>query len=140
MAGLGDQRSTRVWGSYMFGMGLSIGLAYDDAKVDMGATSSKRGAWYIPINYAFGAHKVYFDYAHANDASNTVGNTSAHQWMVGYDYAFSKRTSMGVYYTDVSNSTAGRYSMFHRGAESASLLNLAGEDSRQFYIGMAHNF
>ncbi|MBZ0131310.1 MAG: porin [Rhodocyclaceae bacterium] len=139
--GAGDQRSTRLWGSYMFGMGLSIGLGYDRSSLDGGATTSRRTAWYIPINYAFGPHKVYFDYARANDASNTpAGNTSANQWMLGYDYAFSKRTSAGVYYTKINNSRAGAYSMFHRGAEGATLVNLAGEDSRQIYIGMAHNF
>ena len=139
--GAGDQRSTRLWGSYMFGMGLSIGLGYDRSSLDGGPTTSRRTAWYIPINYAFGPHKVYFDYARANDASNTpAGNTSANQWMLGYDYAFSKRTSAGVYYTKINNSRAGAYSMFHRGAEGGTLLNAAGEDSRQIYIGMAHNF
>ena len=58
VAGAGDQRSTRAWGSYMFGMGLSIGLAYDRSSHDLGAATRRRSAWYIPINYAFGPHKV----------------------------------------------------------------------------------
>lgn len=141
VAGAGDQRSTRVWGSYQFGMGLSIGLAFDRSSNDLGAAgTSSRGAWYIPINYAFGPHKVYFDYSRANDASNTVGNSSGKQWSLGYDYAFSKRTSAGVYYTKVSNNTAGSYDMFAVGRNGAGLATAAGEDSRMWYFGMAHNF
>ena len=87
-------------------MGLSIGLGYDRSSLDAGAVTRSRSAWYIPINYAFGPHKVYFDYTRANDASNTVGNTSGNQWMLGYDYALSKRTSAGVYYTKLNNNTA----------------------------------
>ncbi len=138
--GAGDQRSTRAWGSYQFGMGLSIGLAFDRSKLDLGAVSSSRSAWYIPINYAFGPHKIYFDYSKANDASNTVGNSAGKQWSLGYDYAFSKRTSAGVYYTKVSNNTAGSYDMFAVGRNSASLATLPGEDARMWYFGLAHNF
>jgi predicted porin len=142
-----DQRSTRVWGSYQFAMGLSVGLAYDRSSRHIGlnggaTTTFRRGAWYIPINYAFGPHKIYFDYTRAGDTSNTVGNSSASQWSLGYDYAFSKRTSAGVYYTKVNNSTAGGYDMFTRnaGVGGVGLNTAAGEDSRQWYIGMAHNF
>ena len=141
-----DQRSTRLWGSYMFGMGLSVGLAYDRSSVRAGINGGvgatlRRSAWYIPVNYAFGPHKVYFDYARAGDASNTPGaNTKASQWMLGYDYALSKRTSAGVYYSKVNNATAGMYSMFAAGRNGAGLLNLPGEDSRMWYFGMAHNF
>ena len=140
VAGAGDQRSTRAWGSYQFAMGLSIGLAFDRSSNDLGAATSSRSAWYIPINYAFGPHKVYFDYSRANDASNTVGNSSGKQWSLGYDYAFSKRTSAGVYYTKVSNNTAGSYDMFAVGRNGAALATAAGEDARMWYFGMAHNF
>lgn len=140
-----DQRSTRVWGSYQFGMGLSVGLAFDRSSIRAGAnggvsTTVRRSAWYIPINYAFGPHKVYFDYSRANDASNTVGNSSGSQWMLGYDYAFSKRTSAGVYYSKVNNNTAGSYDMFAVGRNGASLATAAGEDARMWYFGLAHNF
>ncbi len=138
--GAGDQRSTKLWGSYMFGMGLSVGLSYDRSSVDFGAATSRRTAWSIPINYAFGAHKVYFEYAKANDASNTAGNSSGNEWSIGYDYALSKRTSAGVYYTKVNNSNAGMYDMFARAAQGGALLTAPGEDARQIYFGMAHNF
>lgn len=138
--GAGDQRSTRMWGSYQFAMGLSIGLGWDRSSNDLGAATSRRTAWYIPINYAFGPHKVYFDYSRANDASNTAGNSSGSQWMLGYDYAFSKRTSAGVYYSKVNNSAAGSYDMFAVGRNGAALATAAGEDSRMWYFGLAHNF
>ena len=138
--GAGDQRSTRIWGSYQFGMGLSIGLAYDRSSIDLGAATSRRSAWMIPVNCEFGPHKVYFSYARAGDASNTATDTGANAWNIGYDYAFSKRTSAGVYYTKVNNKTGGAYDMFARAGGGAALLTLPGEDARQIYIGMAHNF
>lgn len=141
--GAGDQTSTRLWGSYQFGMGLSIGLSYDRSSLDAGAVTSRRSAWSIPVNYAFGPHKVYVQYARAGDASNTpAGNTGAHAWMLGYDYALSKRTSAGVYYTKVNNSNAGAYDMFGLAVNGATATSLVrgGEDARQIYFGLAHNF
>ena len=108
-AAVGDQASTRIWGSYMFGMGLSVGLAWDRSTLDFatGTPDARRNAWYIPVNYAFGPHKVYFDYARASDTTNTAGNSSANMYTLGYDYALSKRTSAGVYYSKLNNSRAG---------------------------------
>ena len=87
---------------------------------------------------------MYFSYARAGDATNTATDTGANAWNIGYDYAFSKRTSAGVYYTKVNNKTGGMYDMFARlgttGAGGAPLLTAAGEDARQIYIGLAHNF
>ena len=58
---------------------------------------TQRSAWMLPVSYAWGPHKVYFQYARAGDASDTVGfSTGGKAWNVGYDYAFSKRTSAHV--------------------------------------------
>ncbi len=135
-----DQRSTRVWLGYTFGMGLKLGISYDRSALENGGgvADNRRSAWMIPVSYAWGPHKVYFNYAHAGKTSN-MANSKANQWNVGYDYAFSKRTSAGVYYTKVNNNSGGTYDMFALGANGASA-TAAGEDARQWYFGLAHNF
>jgi len=144
------QRSTRLWGSYLFPMGLSIGLGWDRSTLDVaangvagavGAGKTARSAWMIPVTYAWGPHKVYATYARAGSASGshiaagTGGNYKAHSWRIGYDYAFSKRTNAGVFYTTVNNSTLGTYNMFATPQAAG-----AGNDSRQWALGLTHAF
>jgi len=135
-----DQQSTRAWIGYTFAMGLKIGLAYDRSSIDMSAAvgDHRRSAWMLPVSYAFGPHKVYFQYARAGHTTN-IANSGANSWNIGYDYAFSKRTSAGVFYTKVNNKSGSFYDMFGLGANGATATAF-GEDSRQIYIGMAHNF
>lgn len=138
-----DQRSTRAWLGYTFGMGLKIGVGYDRSTLadsSPTATDQSRSAWMVPVSYAFGPHKIYAVWARAGDTSNTPGsNRGATAWNLGYDYAFSKRTSAGVYYTKVNNNRNGWYDMFGLGASGATA-TARGEDARQWYFGLAHNF
>ena len=135
-----DQRSTRAWLGYTFGMGLKLGVAWDRSTLVNGPAmpDNTRNAWMIPVSYAFGPHAVYFDYAHAGKTSN-VANSSGSQWMLGYDYAFSKRTSTGIYFTKVTNNKGGSYDMFGLAVNGATA-TAAGNDARQLYIGMNHTF
>jgi predicted porin len=155
-----DQRSTRAWGGYTFAMGLKLGLGYDRSSLDdsvngsagaVGAGTARRSAWIIPVSYSFGPHAIYGTYARAGSASGsaiasgTGSNYKAHQWTIGYDYAFSKRTSVGAFYTRLNNNSnaagtvGASYNMFGLGASGGTAANV-GEDQRQIYIGMAHSF
>ena len=133
-----DQTSWRGWLGYTFAMGLKLGIAYDRSRVDRFAGDQSRGAWNIPVSYEFGPHKVYAAWAKAGHTSN-VANSGATAWNLGYDYAFSKRTSAGVFYTKVNNKSGSFYDMFALGANGATATAL-GQDARQWYFGMAHNF
>jgi len=172
-----DLRSDRIWAGYKFAMGLDVGFGYDWSKNSAGQgwlasgihpvtggavagvlgantkTTFKRKAWMIPVKYNFGPHAIYGTYARASDSSNTPGvNTGAKAWMLGYDYAFSKRTSMGIFYTKLDNDRGGNYNLFATGASGATPVSMggggfgvsaatgAGADVRQWYLGMAHNF
>lgn len=151
VAARADQRSDRAWVGYTFPMGLKLGLGWDRSSRSAAAagalttTKTTRSAWMIPVSYTFGPHAVYFKYASAGKASGsaiasgTGGDYKAKAWNLGYDYALSKRTSAGVYYTKVTNKSLAMYDMFALGANGATT-TLAGEDSRQIYFGMAHNF
>ncbi|HMM54540.1 MAG TPA: porin [Candidatus Desulfobacillus sp.] len=136
-----NQRSTRVWGRYTFGMGLSVGLGWDSSKYDADITTGtnwvKRNAWLLPVSYAFGPHQVYFQFAKANKTSGAANNsnTGGKAYLLGYDYALSKRTLLGAYYTKVTNQSRATYDFF---ATPVNTNN--GENARQIYIGMAHMF
>ena len=144
-AAVNDQRSWRAWLGYTFAMGLKVGLAYDRSSLKTGTRNvltetNRRGAWMLPVSYEFGPHKVYATYVHAGDASNTPTlDTGANAWTVGYDYAFSKRTSAGIFYSRVNNHSGAMYDHFALGANGATATAI-GQDARQWYIGMAHNF
>lgn len=133
-----DQDGWKAWAGYTFAMGLKVGLGYDRSNIDRFGGDHHRNAWLLPVSYSWGPHAVYAKYARAGKVSN-VANSSANAWGLGYDYAFSKRTSAGVYYTKVNNSRGAFYDMFGLGA-SGGTATAVGEDARQLYIGMAHNF
>lgn len=144
-AAMQDQRSHRAWVGYTFAMGLKVGFAWDRSSLDTGvrdgaSTTNRRNAWMLPVSYEFGPHKVYAAYVRAGDASNTPTlNTGANAWNLGYDYAFSKRTSAGIFYSKVNNNSGAFYDHFALTANGATA-TAVGEDARQIYIGMAHNF
>ncbi len=151
-----DLTGDRVWAGYSFAMGLKVGIAYDRSSNDNAAagavssTKQRRSAWFLPVSYSFGPHAVYASYARAGDASNTAGaDTGASGWNVGYDYAFSKRTSMGIFYTALNNKAGGNYNFYGMGNTGGTLVTSgaaatgvsgAGADARQWYIGMNHAF
>ena len=149
-----DLTGDRIWLGYKFAMGLKLGFAYDWSSNDNGAiavvgsTKQKRGAWYLPVSYSWGPHAIYAQYARAGDTSNSAAiDTGASAWNIGYDYAFSKRTSMGVFYTQLNNKTGGNYNLKSVGGSGATAIGAGaagatglGADARQWYIGMTHSF
>ena len=154
VAAVNNLRGDRIWLGYSFAMGLKLGFGYDWSRNDNAAagalttTNQKRGAWYLPVSYSWGPHAIYAQYARAGDTSNDMGlDTGASAWNIGYDYAFSKRTSMGIYYTQLNNKTGGNYNLKSLGGSGATAIGSGaagttglGADARQWYIGMAHSF
>lgn len=153
-----DQNAWRVWAGYSFAMGLKIGLGWDRSEFDnsingaastVAAGSTRRDAWMIPVSYTFGPHAIYAKYARAGSASGsaiasgTGGDFKAHAWSLGYDYAFSKRTSAGVFYTQLNNdsNSAGTVgAAYDLKSGNGATLTQRGMDVRQWYFGMTHNF
>lgn len=159
-----DLRGTRAWVGYTFNMGLKVGLGWDRSRMSVsvngvpGSLDARRHAWMIPVSYSFGPHTIYGKYARAGSMSGSMiapgtgGDHKATAWSLGYDYAFSKRTSVGIFYTKLSNDSnaaakagttgvgnGGTYEFFALGGNGATGTR-TGEDVRQWYIGMAHNF
>jgi predicted porin len=133
-----EQKSTRLGGGYTIA-GVKIGLAYDSSEDRLGAAGTalnKRSAYMLPVSFAFGSNSLYFNYLKLNKLSGpgTIVDTGAKALGLGWDTALSKRTSVGVYYSEVKNEKNAAYHLF------ATAGNAIGEDSKQIYFGVAHNF
>lgn len=154
-AGGADEKGSTVYGAYTFPMGFKVGLGWNKSEYQtyglgaVGAGWTSRSAWILPVSYTTGAHAVYLSYAKAGSLSGAgaaaaAGSNDAKGISVGYDYALSKRSSVGVYYTKITNNTNASYSLFQvsnaSGGYNGATGPAAGNDPSSLYFGMAHNF
>lgn len=141
-----DQRSDRLYGSYVFPFGLKIGLAWDKSRLrsTVGAGDlARRDAWSLPASYNWGNHTVHLNYTKANDDKVTAGDQGASMWAVSYSYDLSKRTSAALTYAQINNKAAGTYNFFTStslglGGSAGGIL--AGEDPKMFGLTLRHAF
>jgi len=149
----------RFGGSWTFGFGTGfnakIGGIVDwiswEQNINNNTTkrTSERWAYSVPLSLSFGPSTVYGTWALAQDAdgdnnnclaANTRGctgsDTGAQMWMIGYDYALSKRTSVGGNWVLIDNQGNGYYDFWSRGVGT----NTAGKDPSSFYVGIRHLF
>ncbi|MBI1890886.1 MAG: porin [Burkholderiales bacterium] len=139
-----DDKQFRLYGFYKLPMGLKIGLQIDRSTRDTVAAgastaSYSRTAWQLPISYVFGNNAILFSYTKAGDRSG-VANSGAKMWVLGWDYALSARTNVGVFYSKLSNDTAGTYQPFLAGTSATGSGLLAGESAQTFGLGLKHTF
>jgi predicted porin len=151
-----DQRADRLYGSYLFPMGLRIGLAWDKSKLTAanttlatnGAQISNRTVWSLPVSYAWGPHEIH---AHFDRAGNdkAAGNgliaagadTKARMFAASYQYNLSKRTSLALTYAQINNGAAATYNFYNSTSlASADSAPKAGEDPRVWALTLRHAF
>ncbi|MBI1890051.1 MAG: porin [Burkholderiales bacterium] len=142
-----DQSQFRLSGYYLFPMGLKVGLQYDRATLanvgrtaaGVGGADARRSAWELPISYSFGPNTILFSYTRAGSRSDLV-DSGAKMWVLGYDYALSKRTNVGVFYSRLSNDSAGTYQPYKTGTSSNGSVLVAGESASILALGLKHTF
>ena len=89
--------------------------------------------------------------ADASPAINTVGGScgaagandnGAKQWNIGYDYRFSKRTTVGIGYAMIDNDPAAifTWSGLSSSQGGQSINPPAGSDVSIFFVSMIHRF
>ncbi|MGZ3158523.1 MAG: porin [Burkholderiaceae bacterium] len=141
-----DKTQYRLSGSYAFPFGLKVGLQYDKAKSKTAATgieNGNRAAWELPVSYTFGANTILGSYTKAGDntvAGTKVASSGAKMFTLGYDYALSKRTNVGVFYSKLKNDTNGIYQPFLAGTSATGSGLSFGETATQFALGVKHTF
>ena len=158
ISGQFEGKSHRVNGHYQWG-GLRIGVVWDRSEWDVkdqankaalaalgfGSQISKRDAWSIPIRYSWGKWNVFGHYTWADDDDAQIWNginSGAKMWAIGGSYDFSKRTSVGLSWAQISNDNGAAYNLFTSasglGSPDASVA--PGEDPKQLAITVKHSF
>lgn len=133
-----SNKQWRLSGTYKIA-GFKFGLQYDRATNDTSTTSVSRTAWQIPLSYSFGSHTILGHYTRAGDLGG-VADTGAKMFTLGYDYALSKRTNVGVYYSKLSNDTGAAYQPFLAGTSFTGSALAAGETATTWALGVKHTF
>ncbi len=136
-----ENDQVRLSGSYAFPFGLKIGAQFDRAtNKTLAGVETKRNAWQIPVSYQFGASTVLASFTKAGDTKNLVGDNGAKLWTIGYDYALSKRTNVGVFYGKLDNEGAGVYQPYKSNTTSNGSALFAGESASIFAVAVKHTF
>lgn len=137
----GDQNQVRLSASYAFPFGVKAGFQFDRANIESGpgVVDRKRNAWQIPVSYQFGASTILASYTKAGDVDGEA-NSGAKMWSIGYDYALSKRTNVGVFYGKLDNDSGARYQVDGAGDSRNGSALLAGESAKIFEIAVKHTF
>ncbi|MGZ3239192.1 MAG: porin, partial [Burkholderiaceae bacterium] len=152
-AGNPDTSAVRLSGSYKFPFGLKAGLQVDRSSLDnAGQTATVAGihnvrtAVEIPLSFALGNGTFMGSYTRAGSISNTSGQNGAKLYTLGYDYALSKRTNVGVYYSQLKNdavtttTAGGAYNPFLAGTSATGSALVAGETATTLGFGIKHTF
>ena len=138
-----DAKFNRLGGAYTFPMGLKVGLIWDkNEAITAAGVTTKRTAWALPISYAMGAHTMYFAYAKAGK-SNVGGadtDSAAKMTTLGYTYAMSKRTSVGLSWWGINNDAAATYDGWHPSSNVSAAAMPAGADPRKFTFQINHTY
>jgi predicted porin len=138
-----DKTAFRLGAAYTFDSGFRVAAVYDNTKVKNGipgvASEAKRGAYSLPVSYAWGPHAVYLTYSRANDTSG-LADSGAKQINVGYDYMFAKNTYVGLYYTNFKNDANGAYTPYLTNTALGATSPRTGEGFRQFSLDLNYWF
>ena len=142
-----DQNAYTLMGDYNFGVA-TVGLTYDNSSVETGLIGGanvdrKRTAFSIPVTVPMGAGTILATYTRANDVrlnGTTVADSGATMFSLGYDYALSKRTSVGASYATISNKANASYALYTTAGLNGTPANGAGQKANQFYVGVRHAF
>ena len=143
--GLNDSGS-KLAAAYKFGE-TRIALIGERLKYEAPAGTLERNSWYLSATHQIGQHGLRFGVARAGDgtgsgaATQKIGfirkgpDTGATHYTLGYDYNFSKRTSVFAYYTHLHNEKNGVYDFAIN-----SVTVSPGATAKGTVLGMRHNF
>jgi len=100
--------------------GFKVGVVADHSAFTVmdGMAAIGRTAFMIPVSYNWDKHGVYATYSVAGNSTSggtTMNNTGATQLNLVYDYALTARAFIGVFFTSISNKSAGTYGPFLSG-------------------------
>jgi predicted porin len=133
----------RVTGGFNFGFA-DVGLAYEQMTYKTPAGDVDATQMGIAIAIPIGQGAIRASYSEANDLETPVGDidNGAKQYNIGYDYRFSKRTTVGVGYAKIDNDSLAQFtwSGLSSANTGASTVPSPGSDVEIFFVSMIHRF
>ncbi len=152
VAGEEDSQSAyRVAAQYKMGgfkvMGLYQGVEnvnyMTEAQAAAGAYGGEMDMWGAGAAYSFGKSMVKAHYFQASEV-DSVADSGADLWAIGYDYKLSKQTKIYAAYAAMSNESGiGSYAVGYKtGHGESAAVDTAdlGNDNNAFSLGLVHKF
>jgi predicted porin len=136
-----DQTENAIGVNYDFGIAKLSG-SYQTSKTDTAAAVGNVAdvrLWNIGARFKAGANgTVGVAYGRMTDKA-PANDLRATSWAVDYQYALSKRTTAYAGYSRISNDSNTNYVLQNLGATFIAN-NAAGDNNRQFAVGLRHTF
>jgi predicted porin len=142
----------RVTGGWNFGFA-DVGLAYEQMTYKTLAGDCDATQMGIGVAIPVGQGAIRGSYSQADDIEGTfagagtcggagTGDNGAKQYNIGYDYRFSKRTTVGVGYAKIDNDAfaAFTWSGLSSANTGSAVTPPAGSDVEIFFVSMIHRF
>jgi len=130
--GLDDTKEIGIRGLYELGA-FTVGAYWIRNTGDAPGLDLERDAWRLSGMYAFGNNELHANVGGAGKVKsngNSLADTDATQWTIGYNYNLSKRTKVYAFYTKVDNSANIDY----------AVTSGPGNDFSSIAVGLRHNF
>jgi predicted porin len=136
-----NEKAWKLGGGYNFG-DFKLGLAYEKTSDNFNNGSDLAGhhSVYVSGAYTMGANVIKAAYTKAGDM-NSVSDSGAKQWSLGFDHNMSKRTTVYALYSKLTNDTHGAYGLLVGGDTNGGVPSgHANSDPSVFSLGMKHSF
>ena len=132
----------RVTGGYNFGFA-DVGFAYEQMTYKLGGDWDAT-QWGVQAAIPIGQGAIRAGYSKADKPDTPLGeiDAGATQYNIGYDYRFSKRTTVGAGYAHIKNEDLASFtwSGLSSAQNGASVTPPPGSDVSIFFISMIHRF
>jgi predicted porin len=138
-----DDTGWTIKGGYNFGF-LDVGLAYEEMTYKTLAGDVEAAQYGIALAIPIGQGAIRASYSEADDLKTPTGDidNGAKEYTIGYDYRFSKRTTVGFGYAKIENDPAAIFTW--TGAPpnqtGTGLAPLAGSDPETIFVSVIHRF
>jgi predicted porin len=133
----------RVTGGWNFGFA-DIGAAYEEMTYKTGVADVDAVQWGIAVAVPIGQGAIRGSYSQAEglEVAGVETPTGAKQWNLGYDYRFSKRTTVGFGYATIDNEAGAVFTWSGLSSTQGgqSVNPPAGSDVEIFFINILHRF
>ncbi len=136
----------KLGAGYSFG-DFKLGLVYEKTSDEFGGLIGKPGddyaghhSVYVSGAYTMGANVIKAAYTKAGDM-NSVSDSGAKQWSLGFDHNMSKRTTVYALYSKLTNDNNGTYGLLVGADTNGGVpAGHANSDPSVFSLGMKHSF